>query len=66
MCGQGQLSDIRGSALPSAAKSNRSHYQSKVMVCNQSACAVNCAEAVDRLLITTIINWILDIDMWCC
>ncbi len=25
--------DIRGSALPSATKSNRSHYQSKVMVC---------------------------------
>ncbi len=40
--GQGQMSrstfrraavDIRGSALPSAAKSNRSHYQSKVIVC---------------------------------
>ncbi len=39
---QGQMSrstfrcaavDIRGSALPSAAKSNRSHYQSKVIVC---------------------------------
>ncbi len=25
--------DIRGSALPSAVKSNRSHYQSKVFVC---------------------------------
>ena len=25
--------DIRGSALPSAAKSNKSHYQSKVFVC---------------------------------
>ena len=25
--------DIRGSALPSAAKNNRSHYQSKVFVC---------------------------------
>ncbi len=24
--------DIRGSALPSAAKSNKSHYQSKVFV----------------------------------
>ncbi len=40
--GQGQRSwltfrraavDIRGSALPSAAKSNRSYYQSKVIVC---------------------------------
>ncbi len=38
--GQGKLSgvqqaicDIRGSALPSAAKSNRSCYQSKVFVC---------------------------------
>ncbi len=35
--GQGQISgahsvDIRGSALPSAAKSNKSHYQSKVFV----------------------------------
>ncbi len=27
------LVDIRGSALPSAAKSNKSHYQSKVFVC---------------------------------
>ena len=25
--------DIRGSALPSAVKSNKSHYQSKVFVC---------------------------------
>ncbi len=25
--------DIRGSALPSAVKSNESHYQSKVFVC---------------------------------
>ncbi len=25
--------DIRGSALPSAAKSNKSHYQSRVFVC---------------------------------
>ena len=25
--------EIRGSALPSAAKSNKSHYQSKVFVC---------------------------------
>ncbi len=40
--GQGQQSrsnfwraavDIRGSALPRAAKSNKSHYQSKVFVC---------------------------------
>ena len=40
--GQGQRSrsnfgraavDIRGSALPSAAKSNKSHYQRKVFVC---------------------------------
>ena len=40
--GQGQMSrstfqctvvDIRGSTLPSAAKSNRRHYQSKVIVC---------------------------------
>ncbi len=27
------VADIRGSALPSAAKSNKSHYQSKVFVC---------------------------------
>ncbi len=25
--------DIRGSALPSAVKSNKNHYQSKVFVC---------------------------------
>ena len=25
--------DIKGSALPSAARSNKSHYQSKVFVC---------------------------------
>ncbi len=40
--GQGQRSrsnfwraavDIRGSALPSAARSNKSHHQSKVFVC---------------------------------
>ncbi len=37
--GKGRISDvqrsilIRGSALPSAAKSNKSHYQSKVFVC---------------------------------
>ncbi len=40
--GQGQRSrstlcraavDIRGLALPSAAKSHRNHYQSKVIVC---------------------------------
>ena len=44
----------RGLALPSAAKSNRSHYQFKVYVCNQSAYADNCADAVDRLLIELI------------
>ncbi len=35
--GQGQMYGtvvgIRGSALPSAAKSNNHHYQSKVIVC---------------------------------
>ena len=35
--------DLRGSALPSAAK--RSHYQSKVFVCVSN----NRADAVDRL-----------------
>ncbi len=40
-----------GSALPSAAKSNRGHYQSKVFVGNQWACAGDCADAVDQLLI---------------
>ena len=54
--GQGQRSrsnfcllavDIRGSALPSAARANKSHYQSGVFVC-----VSNChADAVDRLLI---------------
>ena len=46
--------DIRGSALRSAAKSNRSHYQSsgvRLCVCNQWAYAGNCADTVDRLLI---------------
>ena len=45
--------DIRGSALPSAVKSNKSHYKSEVFVCvcNQSAYADNRADAVDRLLI---------------
>ena len=43
--------DIRGSALPSAAKSNESHYQSKVCVYNQWAYADNCADAVVWLLI---------------
>ena len=28
--------DIRGSALPRAAKSNRSHYQSRVFVCESA------------------------------
>ncbi len=48
--------DIRGSALPSAAKGNRSHYQSsgiRLCVCDQWAYAGNCADAVDRLLIFT-------------
>ncbi len=46
--------DIRGSALPSAAKSSRSRYQSSgvhLCVCNQWAYAGNCADAVDQLLI---------------
>ena len=42
--------DIRSSALPSTVKSNKSHYQSKVCVCNQWAYADNFADAVDRLL----------------
>ncbi len=47
--------DIRGSALPSAAKSNdpksmakESHYQSKVFVC---VSVISSADAVDRPLI---------------
>ncbi len=48
--------DIRGSALPSAAKSNNPHYQFKVYmfvcdVCNELAYAHNHADAVARLLI---------------
>ena len=43
--------DTTGSALPSAASTNMSHYQSKVCVCNQGPCADNCADADDRLLI---------------
>ena len=50
--------DIRGSALPSAANSYRSHYQSNgnvcLCVCNQWANADNCADAVDQLLISKI------------
>ncbi len=42
---------IGGLALPSAAKGNKSHYKSKVFVCNQGAYADNSADAVDRLLI---------------
>ncbi len=44
---------FRGSALPSAAKSNKSHYQFKVFVCvcNQWAYADNRAYAVDRRFI---------------
>ncbi len=42
--------DIRGSALPSAEKGNRSHYQFKVCLCvsNQWVYADNCAYVVDR------------------
>ena len=47
--------DIRGSALPSAAKSNnpkfaseKSHYQSKAFVC---VSVIGSMDAVDRLLI---------------
>ena len=46
--------DIRGSALPSAAKSNNHHYQSKVIVCVSVISGVfadNCVDGVDRLLI---------------
>ncbi len=39
-----------GSKLPSAAKSNKSYYQSKVGVCNQWPYADNCTDAVDQLL----------------
>ncbi len=47
-------STFRRSALPSAAKGNRSHYQFsgvRLGVCDQWAYAGNCADAVDRLLI---------------
>ncbi len=48
--------DIRGSALPSAAK--RSHYQSKMFVC----VSTYCADAVDRLLFVKIVerSWQFD------
>ncbi len=54
--GQGQFFgrvavDISGSALPRAAKSNRSRYQSlgvRLCVCNQWAYADNRSNAVDR------------------
>ncbi len=36
------------SALPSAAKNNKSYYQSEVFVCNQGAYTDNSAYAVDR------------------
>ena len=39
--------DIRGSALPSATKSNESHYQSKVFVCVSD----NSTDALNRLLL---------------
>ncbi len=42
--------DIRGSALPSAAMSIRSHYQSKVFVCVsviREAYTDNSADAID-------------------
>ncbi len=43
----------RGSALPSEAKNNRSHYQSKVFVCvcNQWAYTDNRTDAVNQLLL---------------
>ncbi len=43
--------EIRGSALPSATKSNKSHYQYKVFVCVsviRGAYKDNSADAVDR------------------
>ncbi len=45
--------NIRGLALPSAAKSNESHYQFMVFVCvcNQGAYADNSADVVGQLLI---------------
>ena len=54
--GQGQFfgaqrSILGARLLPSAAKSIRSHYQSKVFVCKQGAYTDNSADAVDRLLI---------------
>ena len=57
--GDNALSSVRPSICPCVdlfvcALPLGSHYQSKVIdrlcVCNQSACAVNRAEAVDRLL----------------
>ncbi len=46
--------DIRGSALPSAVKSNKIHYRSKVFVCVSVISwrmRIIAADAVDRLLI---------------
>ena len=43
--------NIRGSALPSAVKGNKSHCQSKLFVCNHWPYANNCTDVVDRLLI---------------
>ncbi len=45
--------------MPSAAKSNKSHYQSKVFVCVSvisGEYADYCADAVDRLLIEEIVE----------
>ncbi len=41
----------RGSALLSAAESNKRHYQSKMFVCNLGAYNDSSADAVDQLLI---------------
>ena len=47
--------DIRGSALPSAAKSNSHHYQCKVFV-SVYVISRHCADAVDWLSITSRIS----------
>ncbi len=47
--------DIRGSALPSAARAKKSHYRSGVFVCVSNCCA----DAVDRLFMYNTIGLLI-------
>ena len=54
---QGAAIDIRGSALPSEAKSSSHHYQPKVFVCNQW-CVDNCTDAASWLSINLYFQYV--------